>query len=254
MKKSIKRLVNLHVFGEQGYGDQIMLTRYLPLIKDKFGIGNVAYEVQKPLKNLLAYNLNPYGVKVITADERKDFGFDYTVQSMSLPYIFGTTFETVPQFRMEAEPEYIEKWKALDHKAIAVCWGGRPDVGDWRAKEWNWRRNVKPDDLLPLLADEHVVCMQKDFNPAIETWSDTAGILANCKYAISIDTGPAHMAAAMGCKTILLNHYQSCWRWDSLTGKCPWYGSNLIQLRQEREHDWTPVFAALKNHIEALKP
>jgi hypothetical protein len=244
---------SLHVYAEQGFGDQIMMARYLPLIRKHFGVENVCYEVSPSIAGLMLYNLNPLGVNVITSDERKDYPFDYTVQSMSLPHLFGTTFDTVPQFKLKAEPEYIEKWKHLDHKAIAVCWGGRPDAGDFRAQEWNWRRNIKPEMLLPLIGDEHVICIQKDFNPAIETWSDTAGIIANCKYVISVDTGPVHLAAAMmEAKTILLNHHQTCWRWDSLNGKGPWY-PNIIQLRQDREHDWTPILAKLKNYVEAWR-
>lgn len=241
---------SLHVYAEQGFGDVVMFSRYVPMIKKRFQVEKIFWEVLPVIAGLFKYNFrNHPDIEVISS--REGLQFDYTVQSMSLPHLFGTTFATVPEIKIEAEPEYVEKWKFLDHKYIAICAGGRPDVGDWRAQEWNSRRNIDAQKIMECLGSNPAVSLQKEFNPQIENWSDTAGIIANSKMVISIDSGPVHLAAAMNiCPVMLLNHYQSCWRWTVDKSVTPWY-PDLIINRQEREGEWQPVLDRLKNYVIA---
>lgn len=246
---------SLHVFAEQGYGDIFQFSRYIPLIQKRFGIDKIYYEVPKACLSLMQYNFDGMnGVEVITSEDRVRTqtarGIDYTIQAMSLAYRFGTTFETVPQFKINPEPEYIEKWKHLDGKSIAVCWGGRAENGDWRATEWNGRRNIDPRTLCEAIGNHPIIALQKEFNHQIETWSDTAGIIANSKLVISIDSGPVHLAAAMDCCPVwLLNHYQSCWRYTVDRPTTPWY-PNLLIYRQEKEGDWSGVLKKVRENMK----
>lgn len=250
----------LHVFGEQGYGDIFQFSRYVPLLKDKFGIEKIYWEVPPSCRDLFVYNYRPFSeIEVITKAEREELaklsrdsdgnwigskagGFDWTIQHMSLAYFFGTTFETVPPIKILPEPTYVEKWKGLDKKVIGVCFGGRPNDGNMLTAEWNSRRNVDPEQFFKVIAGRPFILLQNDKNPEIKSWSDTAGIIANCKMVLTVDSGPVHLAAAMDCCPVwLLSHKQKCWRW--MGSPTPWYSSKLRQFDQTKEGVWDDVLA-----------
>lgn len=251
----------LYVFGEQGFGDILMFSRYLPLVKTKFNVEKIYFEVPKACAGLFKYNFrNDPEIEVISVRSTyellgtdKEFQeSDYYIQQLSLARLFETTFDTVPAIKIEAEPEYIEKFKYLSaDNVIALCPGGRPENGDPAVNEWNNRRNVDKNYLENIVTNRgyNIVYLQQELNNSIETWSDTAGILANCKMAISIDSGPVHLCGAMGLETVLLNHYQSCWRWTLDKAYTPWYSTNLKIIRQKYEGDWRSVFDELEAHL-----
>lgn len=249
----------LYIYGEQGFGDIFMFSRYLPLIKTKFKVDKIYFEVPKSCKELLSYNFrNDKDIEVIS--ERKTYATlgtdeafhksDFYIQQLSLPRLFETTFETVPEIKLEAEPEYIEKYKYLsDGNAVGVIYGGRDDRGDFLVKEWNDRRNINPDILNEILKSYNIVPLQQELNPNIKTWSDTAGIMANCKFIVSVDSGPVHVAGGLGVETIMLNHYQTCWRFTLDQKYTPWYSKNFTIIRQKLDRNWDNVFQELQDYF-----
>lgn len=249
----------LYIYGEQGFGDVIMFSRYLPLIKN---VKKIYFEVPKACYSLFKFNFRHYPHINVVSDystvdslgTNKAFtDSDYYCHIMSLVRIMGTTFDTVPPIQLDASPEDINKFKDISSvKAVAVCYGGRPIAGDPMVKEWNIRRNVDANWINPILGKyfTHIIPIEKDLNPGIETWSDTAGIIANCALVVSIDSGPVHLAGAMGVPTVLLNHYQTCWRWTLDQDHTPWYSNELTILRQPKEKDWQLVLIELGTYLE----
>ena len=67
-------------------------------------------------------------------------------------------------------------------------------------------------------------------------WSITASHLKALKGLVTVDTGIAHLAGALGVKTIVLLPKEEfvCWRWKNAR----WYDS-VIALRQE-QYDQIP--------------
>lgn len=47
----------------------------------------------------------------------------------------------------------------------------------------------------------------------LSEFTDTAALIENLDLVLSVDTSTAHLAAAMGKPTWLLNGYDTCWRW-----------------------------------------
>ncbi len=60
-------------------------------------------------------------------------------------------------------------------------------------------------------------------NVTLQSWEDTAGLLANLDGVVTVDTGVMHLAGAMGkpMKTILPGN--SCWKFLQHPTKCPMY-------------------------------
>jgi hypothetical protein len=68
-----------------------------------------------------------------------------------------------------------------------------------------------------------------------------------------VDTSTAHLAAAMGKPTWILNRYDTCWRWLLDRQDSPWYGSVTL-YRQGSDRDWRPVLAQVAKDIAAWRP
>ena len=88
-------------------------------------------------------------------------------------------------------------------------------------------------------------------NPTAELtdFADTAGLVANLDLVISVDTSTAHLAAALGKPTWILNRYDTCWRWLLERQDSPWYGSVKL-YRQGIDRDWRPVLSQAANDLE----
>jgi ADP-heptose:LPS heptosyltransferase len=61
---------------------------------------------------------------------------------------------------------------------------------------------------------------------------------------VTIDSGPAHLAGALGLPTWTLLLYSPDWRWMLGRDDSPWYPSMRL-FRQERFEDWSAPAAAL---------
>ena len=85
--------------------------------------------------------------------------------------------------------------------------------------------------------------------PTVTDFADTAAIIANLDTIVSVDTSIAHLAAAMGKQVLLLDRYDTCWRWLHARDDSPWYPRTLRIIRQQTPGDWPGV---LQSAAESL--
>lgn len=85
----------LFLHWEQGYGDTLMMVRYLPWVLDQ-GPVSVTLEVQATLRTLLAKRLPHDDRLIVMANGDPIPPFDLWCPLMSLPYCHRTTQDTVP--------------------------------------------------------------------------------------------------------------------------------------------------------------
>ncbi|MEJ1977242.1 MAG: glycosyltransferase family 9 protein [Acetobacteraceae bacterium] len=78
----------------------------------------------------------------------------------------------------------------------------------------------------------------------MQDFADTAAIIAGLDAVVSVDTAAVHLAGAMGKPVLLLNRYDTCWRWMTQREDSPWYPSLRI-FRQQRWGEWAPVVQRL---------
>jgi hypothetical protein len=52
-----------------------------------------------------------------------------------------------------------------------------------------------------------------NYTDALHDFADTAALIAHMDVVLSVDTSTAHVAAALGKPTWILNRYDTCWRW-----------------------------------------
>lgn len=90
-------------------------------------------------------------------------------------------------------------------------------------------------------------------NPAadLHDFAATAGLIANLDLLVSVDTSTAHLAAALGKTTWILNRYDTCWRWLLEREDSPWYGSVRL-YRQGADRNWEPVLQRVADDLRRL--
>ncbi|NML30081.1 glycosyltransferase family 9 protein [Paraburkholderia antibiotica] len=95
-----------------------------------------------------------------------------------------------------------------------------------------------------LFAEHDIV----DLSPYLDTFADTAAVIQKLDLLISVDTGPAHLAATLDCPIWLLLSQACDSRWYDSQRFTPWYTSMRL-FRQRRLGDWS---APLHDAKEAL--
>jgi hypothetical protein len=163
----------------------------------------------------------------------------------------------------------VAAWRARLDAALPA---GRFRVGlVWAGQARPWlpwfttldaRRSTDAATLAPLASVPGVACvsLQKGASPPpwmlnpmsdATDFADTAAIVANLDVVVSVDTSMVHLAGALGKRVLLLDRYDSCWRWLSGRDDSPWYPSLTI-LRQPTTGDWQPVVARAAELLAAM--
>lgn len=90
-----------------------------------------------------------------------------------------------------------------------------------------------------------------DLTKMIQSFDDTATILAGLDLLICCDTATAHVAGAMGVPVWVAIAYNPDWRWLMEGDTTQWYDSMRL-YRQEERDNWTPVFERMQKDLHAL--
>lgn len=87
-----------------------------------------------------------------------------------------------------------------------------------------------------------------DLTTTINSFEDTATILACLDLVICCDTAVGHLAGAMGIPVWMLIPYNPDWRWQMSGNTSIWYDS-LRLFRQTKRNNWAEVFARLEKEL-----
>lgn len=232
---------------EQGFGDFIQMSRYLPLLSDKFT--TVYVEVQTPMLRL-AQILFPDFKIIKYGDAIPDV--KYHIPLMSLPFAFGTLYDTVPQSTVYEGGQFDGQYDKNCGTAlrVGICWKGSQDNPQMR------HRSFALEDLLPILkfsninfvslvkepsTDECLLLRDSNIIDSSERMSDfydTYRIISELDVVISVDTSVAHLSAAMGKRTLILLNSSSDWRWHMHDQTSPWYPTaRLYRFSTDPDHN-----------------
>ena len=92
-----------------------------------------------------------------------------------------------------------------------------------------------------------------DVLPPDPDWDDTAALVAVLRCVVTVDTGTAHLAGAMGARTLVALHGLPNLHWMTDTppwqDRSPWYPSATLYRR--RAGTWGDVVARIVADLEA---
>ena len=251
------------VWDEQGLGDCIQFSRYLPLLT--VCGAQVTLLGRRSMFALLSTLPNPPHFVDYVSDESI---YDYQVALMSLPYVFGTALQTIPGQipYLYAEPQRVAQWTERingEGFRIGICWQGNRKI--------NLERTIPLDAFAPLAAIEGVrlISLMKEpgdvamhdfpvemlgpeFDAGADAFLDTAAVMAQLDLVVTSDTSIAHLAGALGRPTYLALKHVPDWRWFAAGERSPWYPTMRL-FRQERRGDWLPVMEKIAAAILARR-
>lgn len=246
-----KRVIVHH---EQGYGDCIMFSRFLPRVR----AGRVTFAGPPELLPLLQKNFH--------ADEwvgeEGPFEGDYYCSLMSAAGAMRITYADIAgDAYLKSDTRILPGRGKLK---IGLAWRGSSSY----VQDTN--RSMDLEDLCPLfeLPGASYYSLQvgsaakdisrlgldgfiPDLTPAFRDWSDTARAIMAMDVVVSVDTAVAHLAGALGKPTLLFLPFACCWRWRREGDTTPWYKSARL-FRQEVPLDWRVPVQRVKKAIEGM--
>jgi tetratricopeptide (TPR) repeat protein len=249
----------LLVLPEQGAGDTVQFLRFLAPLKARTGVRRVVFLAPDALARLLA---PVAGIDRLVVAGDPPPAFDCHVPLLSLPHRLGTGNDTLaaaipylqaPEPQREARRRQLAGWPGLK---VGVVWHGNP-------RQHNNRKRSLPGQVWALLgrrpgiqwfslqpgpsAEEARLLSEAgavDLGPSLTDWSETAAWIAALDLVITVDTGVANLAGALGKPAWVLLSFAPDWRWRLGCDRTPWYPS-LRLFRQPQPGDWAAVLEAV---------
>jgi len=253
------------LLGEQGMGDTIMFARYAPLLAKRGGRVNVVAHPE--IADLIR---TVPGVQRVTRFGEQGPAFHTYARLLSLPRVFDTTLWDLPHETpyMKAPWGRVEQWRQRlsgdgGAKRVGLVWAGSAQHTN------DAQRSMHLSDLAPLKDVPRVkfYSLQKgsrqeeaanppegmsltDLAPEIKDLTDLAAVMEALDLVISVDTAPAHLAAALGRPVWVMLPLGSDWRWMTNRADSPWYPTMKL-FRQSKLHDWSAVVTQIREQLSS---
>ncbi|CAE6769720.1 tetratricopeptide repeat protein [Paraburkholderia haematera] len=253
----------LLLVGEQGFGDHFQFLRYARVLEQLGATVDIC--VREPLLPLVGRIPGVHRAFGGTPDSQ----YDFWVPMMSVPSCLSTDLSTIPAEvpYMFADKAKVKTWrKRVDAAGKAKCkvglvWSGSPTFGNDRyrsmtladlstlseSKDVAWYA-LQKGPAHAQLADAPEAFRAHDFTADLHNFDDTAALIMNLDLVIAVDTGVAHLAAALGKPVWVLLPANSDWRWLEARSDSPWYPSMKL-FRQTALGDWAPVVKRVSDEL-----
>jgi len=229
----------------EGYGDNIYFMRWIGTLR---GLGaKVDYICQPSLAPLVEHTgfhaLPNWGGNV----DFKFTDYDYHTSILALPHKLGVTFENY-EWGFFKKPYINIDGPEHEGLRVGICALAGEGMSPTKC------RSMHASQLQSVLNSmdrkhkwvnlnyKHELPKECD-NPVIENWLDTAKIIATCDMVVSVDTGVAHLAGAMGVPTWVVLPGNSAWQYPIHRDDHPFYPT----MRMFRNYG-----KGLENAVEAV--
>ena len=257
----------IYTYYEAGFGDIIMYSRYLPLVKQR--CKKLIFKPRMELTPL--FEDNPQlGIDYLEdLTPQKDMHFDYHIPLLSIPYALGLKNDEMfissagyMRANSTKSQNFYEKY-CKDNKKfkIGIKWQGNTfyDTDRVIKVESFFKifdiKNVQIFSMQTAEGSQEVEKLKKynvvDIAKTFEDFSDTAAAVDNMDLIISNDSSLAHLAGAMGKPCFILLPFIYNWRWHLDLNKCDWYDSVKL-FRQKIPGDWDEVMERVFTQVQKL--
>jgi tetratricopeptide (TPR) repeat protein len=256
------------IFAEQGLGDIVQFSRYLPLLKEQGA--DVGFLVSNRMHQVLRESF-PQIRLFNDVQQARTARFDVCCAMMSLPLHFRTRLDTIPVAMpyLKTSPERLAHWRdriGADGFKVGICWQGNPFVAIDAGRSFALEAfaplanlsgvrliSLQKNDGTEQLADCEfpVETLGDDFDAGRDAFVDTTAVMQSLDLVIAPDTSIAHVAGALGRPVWVALKHVPDWRWMLGRDDSPWYPT-LRLFRQTEAGNWQDVFMRIKAALVPL--
>lgn len=252
------------VYEEQGFGDSILCSRYLPLIAKQGG--KIVLECKPPLHRL--FKGLPSVIQITELGKFRGHS-DYHIPMMSLPGVFGTDFNSIPPAPdLAPAPDISGSTKHLMNLGtsklkVGIVWSGSTTFSNNKKRAvtvdrflqfaeipgvqlYSLQKGPCEKDLLQCGAEGLIYDLARD----LEDFATTAAILEKLDLVIMTDSSVAHLAGSLGRPVWNILGSRPYWLYSNERDTTPWYPSMRL-FRQSTPGNWDGVFKEV--YIELAK-
>lgn len=241
------------IYGEQGSGDIFLMLRYAKLIH-ALGV-HQSWVVHKSMVSLVATIPE---IDEVLPDGSPAPDFDCHLPAASLPRLFKTTLESIPDGQCIPRPDAHDFGPGFH---VGIVWRGS------KAQANDTIRSTNLDAWKPLLgvpgvtfhslqvdgADEALLYPQVRFLEPAADWMETARRVCGLDLVIAVDTSIVHLCGALGVPVWCALHCRPYFVFPLVSENCPWYSSVRL-FKQQREFQWKPVFEKIAYELTNRSP
>lgn len=254
------------LLAEQGLGDTIQFARFASMLAADGA--NVFLYCDAALQDIL--KTVPGVSSVLGADDRLP-DLDYQVSMLDLPGRLGITSASIrcrkPYLTVPASVKAVaavQLGKKTAKRRVGLVWAGNP------GHKSDHKRSMRLQDFCPLLGDpdttfyslqigearEQLHEIPEDIRPreifeAPIPLAEVAGIITELDLLITVDTGLAHLAGALGVPVWTLISHVPDWRWMLDREDTDWYASMRL-FRQSEIGNWSGVIDHVRCRMSRL--
>jgi len=259
---------------EQGLGDTLQFIRYAVLVKQRSG-ARVLVQCSPVLHEILKCMA---GIDRLVAPGHAEAPdaerFDAYVPLLSLPGVFGTLLETVPDAvpYLTADRQRVEHWQRElpgdDKLKVGIGWQGNRDYpGDYyrsmplahfapladcpNVKLYSLQKGFGSEQLAAWSERMSIADLGSKLDEGTGAFVDTAAVMMNLDLVITSDTAIAHLAGALGVPVWVALTWVPDWRFLLDRESMPWYPTMRL-FRQKQFGEWTGVFARIADQLRSL--
>ncbi len=250
------------VWNEQGFGDAIHFSQYIK----KFDLNRNKYYflVPKELNSILSINFENINI-ISSIQDINDYDYHIPLLSLlelikNINNIFLYTEKFIYNFSFNTNlslEKFISQKKAFN--IGLVCSGNVNHDNDYcrsiKLEKFKFlskygnifliQKEIRNDDLI-FLKNSNII----NLSNKIQSFDDTANLLNQIDFLVTVDTSVVHLAGAMGINSYLLLPLNSDWRWGENNNESIY--KSVIIIKQIELGNWDEPLKNLENNIKKL--
>ncbi|MEO9821182.1 MAG: tetratricopeptide repeat protein [Paracoccaceae bacterium] len=250
------------VLPEQGFGDTINFTRFLPHLKS---LGATVHLVCRPPVLRLLQRVK--GADAVIEKTSPGAEYDYWTTALDIPVDYFLRKNEIPEpVRLTLpDPAKRRAQKMINaHQSklrIGCVWAGS------EGNDRNTMRSFSHQNFLPLAKIPGIQMFSLYKGPRLDSYykdgtaafvldtastdqdlADCAATVAEMDIIITADTVTAHIAGSLGIEVWNLLHWEPFWLYGTAGDQTDWYPSMTL-IRQSRPNDWNDVFKVVERKL-----
>lgn len=254
------------VVPEQGFGDVILKSRFLPMLLDQKP-AKLMYHVRDKLSRLYDHYANDID---LIFERPTVANYDFWIPMDDVLKLLDFNYDTLPApVNLSLPAPAIARAKTLTapYKTkfkIGVMWSGNVRFPDNHKRACDHRQFLKFADIPnvqmfslyqgPLMQDfedDGASTIILNSAKSESDFADSAAFMKSMDLIVSTDSAVVHVAGSLGLPIWNLLHYETFWFYAPEREKTKWYPSMRL-VHQKRPRDWDEVFARIKPEIAKL--